>query len=410
MSELTLGLRANRSVVSAESPEKTVVEVTITAPREPVSTNRQPLNLALALDRSGSMGGDKLENAKRAVTAALNTLEERDGVALVIYDHEIEALSRSGPADAERKAQIERLLRQIHARGSTNLCGGYLRGAQEASGGAREGVISRVLLLSDGLANVGETNLDAIIEHARELRIRGISTSTLGVGADFDEDLLRGMAEAGGGHYFFAQGARDIPRFLQQEFGELVTVVAREASLTLRSFRGADLELLGDLQSENREGAVYASLGDISSGETCRLYLAVTLPPSAPADTLPVMAELTYAGAGARSNRASAEIEFRYAAAIEAAETAVDQDIEREANGIRAAAAKLRALWLDREGNRDQARAVLYDCLAAAAPMMMAEDAQALRDIAADLEGAAPVDPIARKMHVMSSYARRMGR
>jgi Ca-activated chloride channel family protein len=135
--------------------------------------------VALVLDRSGSMSGPKLTLAKQAATQAVNLLRENDRCALVTYDDEVIKAVRCKPVDATQRASLSRALANLEARNSTNLFGGWLAGAEEISE-AEDGRVRRVLILTDGLANVGITQPAEILRHVRELSLRGVGTSAFG--------------------------------------------------------------------------------------------------------------------------------------------------------------------------------------------------------------------------------------
>ena len=118
---------------------------------------------------------------------------------------------------------------------STDLCGGWLAGCEQVARFIEGEGLGRCLLLTDGLANQGVTDRDEIVTHARELRRRGVVTSTFGVGADFDERLLQQMADAGAGHFYFIERAVQIPDLFASELGETLDVVASGVTLTIET-------------------------------------------------------------------------------------------------------------------------------------------------------------------------------
>lgn len=149
------------------------------------------------------MAGRKIEMARRAVDHAIRLLNERDRLAVVCYDTEIGTLVGATAATSEARELALARLARIDARGGTDLCGGWLRGAGEIAepepspretAGAMDDSVRRVLLLSDGQANHGETDPDVLARHAAELRTRGVATSTFSLGADFDEVLMARLA------------------------------------------------------------------------------------------------------------------------------------------------------------------------------------------------------------------------
>ena len=192
--------------------DETALMLTISAHRQaaPQRSARAPIDIGFVLDRSGSMGGDKIELVKEAVNHAINHLGLDDRVSLVIFDNEIDVIQRLAPATTTVREAIRQNLRQVEARGGTNLSDGWLTGCQQladispTSAGAR---LQRVILLTDGQANDGITDHTELATHAAALRRRGISTTAMGVGHGFDEVLLSTLVEAGGGNFAYIERA-----------------------------------------------------------------------------------------------------------------------------------------------------------------------------------------------------------
>jgi len=192
-----------------------------------------PLNIAIVLDRSGSMSGQKIQHARQAAKYIVDQLDEDDYLSIVMYDQVVEVVYPSGRV--ENREQIKSRIDRITDRGSTNLMGGALKGYEEVKRNYRPGYINRVLLLSDGLANEGITSpaeIERIIR--RKNTDEGISISTFGVGNDYNEDLMTAMAETGTGNYYFISRAQDIAGIFEKELNGLKEVIAQEAELEIR--------------------------------------------------------------------------------------------------------------------------------------------------------------------------------
>ena len=262
--------------------------VRVTAPevRNP-DRQRPPLDLAFVVDRSGSMGGGKLELVKQGIKHALRLLDERDTLSLTAYDDQIETPTPQRRFSRDTHDGVLRRLRPIQPRGSTNLAGGWLAGCDQLAGIADgssalsrpNGLpLCRALLLTDGLTNVGMVDPGEIATHAAELRRRGITTTTFGVGDDFDELLLGQMADAGGGRYHYIAGIADVPRVFAGELGELLATSMRDATLLVRVPASWRLELLNTLPVRREGDWVHISLGELSSRDERLLVWETTLP------------------------------------------------------------------------------------------------------------------------------------
>ena len=273
---MTFDVRPDRHLIRPTYRSNRFVLVEVTAPAAQTGRARPPVNLAFVLDRSGSMGGPKIRLAKQAVEEAIARLHDDDRFAIVVYDDRIDVVVPGTLATPEaRRTALERL-REIDARGSTNLGEGWLRGAEQvALALAAEGV-NRCLLLTDGLANVGITDRDALARHAGELRARGVSTTTFGVGEDFDEVLLQAMAAAGGGHFYFIATPASIRDHITSEVGETLEVVARGVTLEISAAEGVRVESLSPYPVRDGRGRTEVVLGDLRRRSGSRSSCAST--------------------------------------------------------------------------------------------------------------------------------------
>ena len=241
------------------------------------SKKRLPLNLSVVLDRSGSMAGEKLEYVKKAAQFLVQHLNQQDHFSLVTYNHDVTI--NLEPQTVSDKERITRAIEKLTAGGTTNLSGGWLQGCQLVSQNLAEQSVNRVLLLTDGLANQGVTDTTRLTEMARQKRGDRITTTTMGVGMDFNEDLLTKMASEGGGAFYFIDNPDQTPHIFAEELRDLLTVVAQNVMI---SFTPAamvqNVTQLNTYSTEPDDGkAKRFRLGDVYSEEEKVLLLEFTV-------------------------------------------------------------------------------------------------------------------------------------
>ena len=210
-------------------------------------TSRPQLNLSLVLDRSGSMGGTKMQHAREAAKFCVDQMLPTDRLSVVIFDDQIDLLFPNEPVT--NKESMKDLISRIEARGSTALHEAWVRGGLTISEQLLEKGINRVLLITDGQANVGLTNTDEIVSQAMGLSQRGVSTSTIGIGADFNENLLMPMAQSGGGNAWHVAEPEDMQHIFQTELAGLLSQFAHTVSLALVPADGVSIaDCLNDFE------------------------------------------------------------------------------------------------------------------------------------------------------------------
>jgi Ca-activated chloride channel homolog len=262
-------------VVCSDRPSTLDVIVRITPPARPVNPKRPPLNLGFVLDRSGSMHGDKISYARQAIVYAVQQLQTSDRLSVTIFDDQVETVIPSTPAIA--KTQLIQTINQIHPGGSTALHAGWVQGGIQVSQHLRAEAMNRVILLSDGLANVGETNADVISSQVHGLVKRGVSTSTLGVGHDYDEDLLEAIARSGDGNYYYIASPTDLPTIFETELQGLVATVGHTVSLGIEPQAGVQrLDVFNDF---DRNSYGRYQLPNLVQGNTLEVALRLKVPP-----------------------------------------------------------------------------------------------------------------------------------
>jgi Ca-activated chloride channel family protein len=396
--------RADRRLIRPHSRSRRFVLAQVTAPPATRERDRLPVNLAFVLDRSGSMSGEKIELAKRTISAALEHLDERDRFSIVVYDDVVELVVGSTPGSAEARRNAMARLDAIDARGSTNLSEGWFRGAEQVATHLAADGVNRCLVLTDGLANKGLTDAAELAKHAGELRARGVSTTTFGVGTDFDEALLQGMADAGGGHFYFVRDAATIRDHITSEVGETLEIVARDVELEVVAAEDVVVEAISPQPTRPRGSRTVVSLSDLVAEQVIDVVLRIAFPYGEIGRDTGVIIGLTdrdgVFAAGGRAAASDARLSWTYADNAANDAQPRDTDVDRAVANQFAARARQEAVRLNRAGDYAGAHRVLGST-GRRIRAYAGRDA-ALRGMVKDLESegdtfAAPMAPMALK-------------
>lgn len=234
-----------------------------------VNTNvsRLPLNIAIVIDRSGSMSGAKMKYAKEAAKTIIDKLALDDFVSVVMYDHEVTVIQPS--IHPFLKDSIKKKIDAIEERGSTNLWGGSEKGYEQVNNSFHPDHVNRVLLISDGLATSGLTNARIIQNKVRQFKDeQGITLSTFGVGLDYNEVLMTDMAESGAGNYYFINDLDKMASILKHEINGLAAIAVKDATLTIDVPDGIKIEKVYAYKANIQGSRVTIKFQDLFANET----------------------------------------------------------------------------------------------------------------------------------------------
>ncbi|MCA9666495.1 MAG: VWA domain-containing protein [Myxococcales bacterium] len=269
--------RLSGSHVLADGPGNVYLDIDLRA--DEAAKRRLPLNIALVIDRSGSMAGAKLRDAKKAAIALVERLTERDRLAVIDYGSDVFVRVASTPVTSAARQSIIASIQGIHDRGGTYLSGGLERGRAEIAHYVKRGQVNRVILISDGQANEGVTSPRALQRLSRTIASNGVSVTTMGVGLDFDEDVLTKMAEHGNGHYYFVKESSDMASIFSKELDIMMGIVGQRPQLHITLAPGVSLTRVLGYPVERRAGnVVVVSLPDIHSKQRRKLLAELVVP------------------------------------------------------------------------------------------------------------------------------------
>ena len=228
--ELTAEL--DRPVILADTEQTVYLRVGLRGCPSEILEQRAPVNVAIVIDKSGSMNsGGKIQAAKEAAILALHRLKSNDIVSVVLYDSDVEVLVPA--TKMTHRDRIIRKIRGIGAGGSTALYAGVQTGADEVRKFLSNERVNRVVLLSDGLANVGPDSVRALGKLGADLVDEGISVTTIGLGSGYNEDLMSKLAYKSDGGHYFCEEADELAGVFDQEFGRALSVVAQKVIIEI---------------------------------------------------------------------------------------------------------------------------------------------------------------------------------
>lgn len=360
---VTLRAELDRGVLPANQAQTAVIKLTLDTAPLPREAERPPVNLTLVLDRSGSMRGAPIQHAREAAIEAIRRLGPNDIFSLVTYDSVIETLIPAGRLTDRREA--EQIIRNITPRGMTALFGGVSQGAEELrkhmeiEGAPR---IHRMILLSDGLANVGPSSPEDLGRLGQSLAKEGIAVTTIGLGNDFNEDLMTRLARQSDGNTYYVENSRDLVRIFNEELGDTLSVAARGVFVSFQCPPGVrPVRSLGrDARIEGQ--TVEIRLNQLYGGQLRHLLLEVELPAT------PAQVDLPVVNALVRYENLLLQAEETQTAALVARFSETEQEVQASVNPVvmqeymmfQAAEARTQAVELYERGERDQAQQVLF--------------------------------------------------
>lgn len=227
---------------------------------------RMPLNLCLILDRSGSMEGPPMDYMKAACGYVVDLLEPNDVLSVVAFEETAQVIM---PARRVVNRQlIKEHINRLEVGNTTNLYDGIAMGASQIASVASAGYVNRALLFTDGEPTAGPKDFNSIVGQVAEQKSRGITVTALGLGPEYNEELLAGIAKRSGGNYYYITRPELIPEVFRKELETLMLIVARNVHMRVRMSRWVQVRQIFNKLPTFGERTAEVTLADIERGET----------------------------------------------------------------------------------------------------------------------------------------------
>lgn len=264
---LSLAVRAGSRLAAAGERTREHILTQVTASgMGSITGQRLPVNVALVIDRSGSMEGEPLEYVKRACAHVVDQLLPSDVLSIITFEETVDVLM---PA---RHVTDPNLIKQHIARivpgNTTNLFDGLYAGGAQAGSVPLDGYVTRVLLLTDGEPTAGLRDFASIVNQVADLKARGITVTALGFGPEYNEELMAGIARRSGGNYYYIARPEEIPEVFRRELETVLGVTAKNVRLGLHLPRGCSVRQVYGSPPTFGARTAEITLGDIERGAT----------------------------------------------------------------------------------------------------------------------------------------------
>jgi len=390
--QIELSAELGTPVVEAGRAHKTFLKISLTGFALSGLTERTPANVALVLDESGSMTGEKLEEAKEAALLAVDLLNEDDILSIVSYDSHVKVLvPATRVAD---KSDIRRAIRAMKAGGQTALFAGVSKGAREIRKFIDKERVNRIILLSDGQANVGPSTATELGELGMSLGKEGISVTTIGLGDGYNEDLMANLAGYSDGNHAFVEDPEDLVKIFNYEFGDVLSVVAQDLLIRIEFEDGIrPLRILGR-KGEIIGREVTTRMNQLYSDQEKYILLEVEVPEGTADQTLD-LASVTVSYQN-MANRQQEDVRDRVSVSYSSSSDEIARSRNREVvtTATKQVANEMskKALQLRDEGKREEAQRVLNssaDFVRSQGAMLGGEEKEQLEAFSAEVESEA---------------------
>ncbi len=359
--QVKLHAEAGQSVLVKGKTQRAYVRINLEGIPLPSSEDRPPVNVALVIDQSGSMKGVKLERAKDAAIMALNRLDTEDIVSVVAYNHNVNVIV---PATRlTERSEITERIDSFVATGRTALYAGVKQGVRELRKFLDENQVNRVILLSDGLANVGPSTPRELGKLGRDVAREGITVTTIGLGLGYNEDLMSKLAYNSDGNHAFVEHPDDLVRIFNEEFGDVLSVVAQGVEVIITCHEDIKpMRVLGR-EGEVKGNQVTLKLNQLYGAQEKYAILEFEVPKKLASKQIKLAdVQVDYTNIGTKKReQLKDKIEVRFSASKEDAEKSMNKKVLTSVANQIAIERNEKAVSLRDKGKIEEAKKVLQE-------------------------------------------------
>ena len=373
-------------IILEGTPETNYLKVSLSG-QNVDSKKRVPINLAIVIDKSGSMSGQRIEKAREAAILAVNMLNENDTLSIVAYDSEARVIVPATKVD-NRLRIIGLINENIYAEGGTALFAGLSKGIKQVENQLTKDKVNRIILLSDGQANIGPSSVDELSQLAIIAAKKNIAITTLGIGSDYNELLMSSIASYSDGNHVFVNNSADLENVFVHEFTDLMSAIAQDVVITIQLKNGVKpVRLLG------RDGVIKGNeitvkMNQLFSNQEKYVLLEV-IPDKGKVGQEKTLAQVDLKYDNLLENKTENEtqvVRISYTKDKKMVDDAIHQDVIVETELQKVALENEKALELYNQGKRDEAQQLLREngealkAISAQSPTMSMSDKERIEN------------------------------
>ena len=373
-------------IILEGTPETNYLKVSLSG-QNIDSNKRVPINLAIVIDKSGSMAGERIEKAREAAILAVNMLNENDTLSIIAYDSEARVIVPATKVD--NKLRIIGIINEnIYAGGGTALFAGLSKGIKQVENQLTKDKVNRIILLSDGQANIGPSSVDQLSQLAIIAAKKNIAITTLGIGSDYNELLMSSIASYSDGNHVFVNNSADLENVFVHEFTDLMSAIAQDVVITIQLKNGVKpVRLLG------RDGVIKGNeitvkMNQLFSNQEKYVLLEV-IPDKGKVGQEKTLAQVDLKYDNLLENKTENEtqvVRISYTKDKKMVDDAIHQDVLVETELQKVALENEKALELYNQGKRDEAQQLLREngealkAISAQSPTMSMSDKERIEN------------------------------